>query len=151
GLYAPYWRPDARGLIAGLSGYATRADIARALLEATAFQTTDVLLAMQADSGIQLEALNVDGGMTVNELLMQFQANMVGVPVQLPSVAETTCLGAAYAAGLASGYWRNLEELKANHQIARTWQPNMEITQREYLYRHWKLAVEKSMGWQQEN
>lgn len=147
GLYAPYWRPDARGIIAGLTGYATRAHIARAVLEATAFQTLDVLKAMEADSGIKLDALNVDGGMTANGLLMQFQADMVQVPVQLPAVSETTCLGAAYAAGLASGYWQGLDDLKANHRISRRWQPQMNETQLQALYRKWQQAIEKSMNW----
>lgn len=147
GLYAPYWQADARGIIAGLTGYASKAHIARAVLEATAYQTLDVLDAMQADSGIQLDALNVDGGMTVNHLLMQFQADMVQVPVQRPKVNEATCLGAAYAAGLAAGYWKSLDELKANHQVNETWTPVMDNDLRTALYAKWKLAVTKSMGW----
>jgi glycerol kinase len=148
GLYAPYWRTDARGIIGGLTAYATRAHIARAVLEATAYQTLDVVNAMQADSGIALSALNVDGGMVVNNLLMQFQADMVQVPVQRPGVNETTCLGAAYAAGLAAGYWRNLDDLRANHEISQVWTPAMDLPSRNRLYDKWKLAVEKSMGWQ---
>ena len=147
GLYAPYWRSDARGIMAGLTRFATRAHIARAVLEATAYQTLDVLKAMEADSGIQLKALNVDGGMVVNNLLMQFQADMVQVLVQRPAVNETTALGAAYAAGLASGYWANIEELKQNHQISQTWQPQMATGKRDALYKNWKKAVEKSFGW----
>jgi glycerol kinase len=147
GLYAPHWNNTARGLIGGLTGYATKAHIARAVLEATAYQTLDVLKAMEADSGISLEVLNVDGGMTVNNLLMQFQADMVGVPVQVPGVNETTCLGAAYAAGLAAGYWNGIEDLKANHQINKSWRPNLPEGLRNSLYSKWQLAIEKSLGW----
>ncbi|WP_416439870.1 glycerol kinase GlpK [Phnomibacter sp. MR] len=147
GLYAPYWRADARGVITGLTGFATKAHIARAVLEATAYQTLDVLLAMQADSGITLDALNVDGGMTANNLLMQFQADMVHVPVQVPMVNETTCLGAAYAAGLASGYWKSVEDLKANHQINKRWQPAMDQDLRHHLHLRWQKAIGKSLDW----
>lgn len=147
GLYAPYWRADARGVITGLTGFATKAHIARAVLEATAYQTLDVLLAMQADSGITLDALNVDGGMTANNLLMQFQAEMVQVPVQVPIVNETTCLGAAYAAGLASGYWKSVEDLKANHQINKRWLPTMQQQQRQLLHQRWQKAIGKSLDW----
>lgn len=147
GLYAPYWRADARGVITGLTGFATKAHIARAVLEATAYQTLDVLLAMQADSGITLDALNVDGGMTANNLLMQFQADMVQVPVQVPMVNETTCLGAAYAAGLASGYWKSVEDLKANHQINKRWQPAMDQDLRHHLHLRWQKAIGKSLDW----
>ncbi|MEO7310851.1 MAG: glycerol kinase GlpK [Chitinophagaceae bacterium] len=147
GLYAPYWRSDARGILAGLTRFATKAHIARAVLEATAYQTLDVLQAMEADSGIRLQALNVDGGMVVNNLLMQFQADMVQVPVQRPAVNETTALGAAYAAGLASGYWRNLDELKQNHQISETWHPHMPIDQKNTLYKKWIKAIERSLNW----
>ena len=126
GLYAPYWRPDARGVVAGLTGYATKAHIARAALEATAWQTLDVLKAMEQDSGQPLEQLNVDGGMVVNNLLMQFQADVLQVPVQRPEVNETTALGAAYLAGLAVGYWKNTDELLANHAISQSWQPAMD-------------------------
>jgi glycerol kinase len=147
GLYAPYWRTDARGILAGLTGFAGKAHIARAVLEATAYQTLDVLEAMEADSGIHLKELNVDGGMVVNNLLMQFQADMVQVPVQRPLVNETTCLGAAYAAGWAAGYWTNLEDLKRNHQISQTWNPTMNINDKNALYKKWKTAVEKSMNW----
>lgn len=147
GLYAPYWRADARGVITGLTGFATKAHIARAVLEATAYQTLDVLLAMQADSGITLDALNVDGGMTANNLLMQFQADMVQVPVQVPMVNETTCLGAAYAAGLASGYWKSVDDLKANHQINKRWQPAMDQDLRHHLHLRWQKAIGKSLDW----
>lgn len=147
GLYTPHWRTDARGLIAGLTGYAGKAHIARAVLEATAYQTLDVLRAMEADSGIALKALNVDGGMVVNELLMQFQADMVQVPVQRPEVNETTALGAAYAAGLACGYWQGLPDLQANHRVSRVWQPAMPVQQRNHYYSRWQKAIERSMGW----
>jgi glycerol kinase len=147
GLYAPYWRTDARGVIVGLTGFAGKAHIARAVLEATAYQTADILKAMEADSGITLKALNVDGGMVVNNLLMQFQADMVQVPVQRPLVNETTCLGAAYAAGLAEGYWNGIDDLKRNHQVSETWTPSMPIAARDQLYSKWKKAVEKSFGW----
>jgi glycerol kinase len=147
GLYAPYWRTDARGLVAGLTRFANKGHLALAVLEATAYQTLDVLRAMEADSGIALSSLNVDGGMVVNNLLMQFQANMVQVPVQRPVVNETTALGAAYAAGLAAGYWNSLDDLRRNHQVGQTWQPDMALQQRDTLYAKWQKAVEKSMGW----
>jgi glycerol kinase len=147
GLFTPYWRSDARGVITGLTGFANKSHIARAVLEATAYQTLDVLNAMEADSGIALKALNVDGGMVNNQLLMQFQTDMVGVPVQRPKVNETTALGAAYAAGLASGYWKNLDELCKNHQISKIWEPKMEADVRDNFYAGWKKAVERSMGW----
>ena len=147
GLFTPYWRTDARGVITGLTGFAGNGHIARAVLEATAYQTLDVLKAMEADSGIQLKALNVDGGMVVNDLLMQFQADMVGVPVQRPEVNETTALGAAYAAGLATGFWNDFDDLRQNHRVSKIWYPNMDATQREHLYAQWKKAVERSFGW----
>jgi glycerol kinase len=147
GLFTPYWRTDARGIIAGLTGFANKGHIARAVLEATAYQTLDVLKAMEADSGISLTALNVDGGMVVNNLLMQFQADMVRVPVQRPKVNETTALGAAYAAGLATGYWKNLDDLRQNHRVSKVWTPAMETLQVEKYYKGWKKAVERSMGW----
>jgi glycerol kinase len=147
GLFTPYWRTDARGIIAGLTGFANRGHIARAVLEATAYQTLDVLKAMEADSGISLRALNVDGGMVVNNLLMQFQADMVQVPVQRPAVNETTALGAAYAAGLAIGYWNGLDDLRQNHQVSKVWEPSMDQSLTEKYYGGWKKAVERSMGW----
>lgn len=147
GLFTPYWRTDARGIIAGLTGYANRGHIARAVLEATAYQTLDVLNAMEADSGIALKALNVDGGMVLNNLLMQFQANMVQVPVQRPQVNETTALGAAYAAGLAIGYWNGLDDLRQNHMVSKVWEPNMAPSLADKYYAGWKKAVERSMGW----
>jgi glycerol kinase len=147
GLYAPYWKDDARGVIAGLTRYATRAHLARAALESTAYQVRDVVEAMQEDSGIWLATLKTDGGMVANELLMQFQADMLNVPVVRPKVAETTALGAAYAAGLAVGYWRNTEDLRANWGVDRTWTPGMEAARREHYYKSWKKAVTRSFGW----
>ncbi|MGH6609893.1 MAG: FGGY family carbohydrate kinase, partial [Burkholderiaceae bacterium] len=147
GLFAPYWRSDARGVIAGLTRYANRAHIARATLEATAYQTRDVLTAMEQDSGIKLSELRVDGGMVVNELLMQFQADILDTPVVRPKVTETTALGAAYAAGLATGYWKSTEDLKRNWGIARTWTPRMSKAQRGKLYESWQKAVTRSFGW----
>jgi glycerol kinase len=147
GLYAPYWKDSARGVIAGLTRYATRAHIARAALEATAYQTRDVVAAMEQDSGIKLSELRVDGGMVVNELLMQFQADMLDVPVVRPKVTETTALGAAYAAGLATGYWRNTDELKQNWGVAQRWTPAMKKEQRGRLYAAWKKAVTRSFDW----
>jgi glycerol kinase len=147
GLYAPYWKDNARGVIAGLTRYATRAHIARAALEATAYQTRDVLTAMEQDSGIKLSELRVDGGMVVNELLMQFQADILDVAVVRPKVTETTALGAAYAAGLATGYWRNTDELTKNWGIAKRWTPAMSKEQRGRLYAAWQKAVVRSFGW----
>jgi glycerol kinase len=147
GLYAPYWREDARGVIAGLTRYATRAHIARAALEATAYQTADVLTAMEQDAGLRLTALRVDGGMVANELLMQFQADILNVPVVRPQIAETTALGAAYAAGLATGVWQNLDELREQWREARRWTPQMSGATRDSLTRSWQKAVERSLGW----
>jgi glycerol kinase len=147
GLYAPYWKDNARGVIAGLTRYATRAHFARAALEATAYQVRDVVTAMQEDSGIRLEVLKTDGGMVGNELLMQFQADMLGARVIRPKVTETTALGAAYAAGLAVGYWRSTDELRANWQADRDWKPQMDMVQRERLYRSWQKAVRRSFDW----
>ncbi len=147
GLYAPYWRSDARGAILGLTRYATAGHIARAALEATAYQTREVLEAMEADSSVHLTSLKVDGGMVVNTLLMQFQADTLQVPVTRPVVSETTALGAAYAAGLAVGYWKDLEELKNNWKKQTTWHPVMEEKTVERLYKRWKKAVQKSMNW----
>jgi glycerol kinase len=147
GLYAPYWRDDARGVIAGLTRYANRGHIARAALESTAYQVRDVVEAMQADSGIALSSLKVDGGMVANALLMQFQADILDAPVTRPKVTETTALGAAYAAGLAVGFWRNADDLRANWAIDRTWTPAMTPERREHHYRCWKKAVARSFGW----
>jgi glycerol kinase len=147
GLFAPHWRSDARGVIAGLTRYCNKGHLARAALEATAYQTKEVLEAMKKDSGVELTALKVDGGMVYNELLMQFQADILGVPVVRPKVAETTSLGAAYAAGLAVGFWDNLDDLRQNWQVERTWLPQMESATRDRLYRDWLKAVERTLGW----
>jgi glycerol kinase len=147
GLFAPYWRPDARGVITGLTGYITKAHIARAVLEATAWQVREVVDAMTADSGVALTTLKADGGMTDNTLLMQIQSDVLDAPVVRPVVAETTCLGAAYAAGLAVGYWPDLATLRANWRAAATWTPNMPATTRDKAYRKWKKAVSRSMDW----
>ncbi|KAA9144206.1 glycerol kinase GlpK [Microbacterium lushaniae] len=147
GLFAPYWRPDARGAIVGMTRYVNKNHIARAALEATAFQTREVLDAVNADSGVQLEELKVDGGMTANDALMQFQADILGVSVIRPVVAETTALGAAYAAGLAVGFWDNLDDLRANWQEDKRWEPDMDPEERERQLRLWKKAVTKSMDW----
>lgn len=147
GLYAPYWRNDARGVIAGLTRYVNKGHIARAVLEASAYQTVDVVRAMEQDSGIELSSLRVDGGMVANELLMQFQADILNTQVVSPAIAETTALGAAYAAGLAVGYWKNTDELTANWAIAHTWNPDMEADTREKFYKGWQKAVTKSYGW----
>jgi len=147
GLFAPYWRSDARGAIVGMTRYVNNAHFARAALEATAFQTREVLDAMQIDSGVELTALKVDGGMVVNQLLMQFQADILDVPVVRPKVAETTALGAAYAAGLAIGFWENLDELRANWQIEKRWVPQIEAETRTALYQSWKKAVTRTFDW----
>lgn len=149
GLYAPYWQADARGVIVGLTRYVTKAHIARAALEATAFQTLEVLEAMEKDAGIKISSLRVDGGMVVNETLMQFQSDMVDVPVVCPAMIETTALGAAYAAGLAIGYWEDLDDLKQNWGISHTWKPNIETSKREKLYHYWKKAVTRSFEWEE--
>ncbi|HYU66069.1 MAG TPA: glycerol kinase GlpK [Jatrophihabitantaceae bacterium] len=147
GLFAPYWRPEARGALVGLTRYVNRGHIARAALEATAFQSREVLDAMNADSGVALSTLKVDGGMVGNELLMQFQADILGVPVVRPVVAETTALGAAYAAGLAVGFWQSTDEIRANWTADRSWQPSMPASRREELYAQWKKAVTKTFDW----
>ena len=147
GLFAPYWRSDARGVIAGLTRYVNKGHIARAVLEATAWQTREVLDAMNADSGVPLMALKVDGGMVFNDLLMQFQADVLGVPVIRPKVAETTALGAAYAAGLAVGFWEAVDDLRANWQKGREWQPRMDAGTRERDLRLWKKAVTRTFDW----
>jgi glycerol kinase len=146
GLFAPYWRSDARGVLVGMTHQTARPHIARAALEATAYQTRDVLEAMRHDSGVTLRSLKVDGGMVVNELLMQFQSDLLDLPVVRPKIIETTALGAAYAAGLAVGYWRDLDELRADWQEDRTWRPTMPATERERLYAGWKKAVERSFA-----
>jgi glycerol kinase len=147
GLFAPYWRNEARGVIAGLTRYVNKGHIARATLEATAWQTREVLDAMNADSGVALTALKVDGGMVYNELLMQFQSDVLGVPVIRPKVAETTALGAAYAAGLAVGFWDAVEDLRANWAKDKEWQPKMDAAERDKEYRFWKKAVTRTFDW----
>jgi len=147
GLFAPYWRSDARGAIVGLTRYVNKGHIARAVLEATAFQTREVLDAMEKDSGVKLTALKVDGGMVFNELLMQFQSDILNVPVVRPKVAETTALGAAYAAGLAVGFWKDFDELRANWGRDKEWSPKMGSTSRERLYLTWKKAVTRTFDW----
>ncbi len=147
GLYAPYWKASARGVITGLTGYANRSHLARAALEATAYQTRDVLAAMERDSGTALKELRVDGGMVANELLMQFQADILDVPVVRPRVTETTALGAAYAAGLAVEYWKGCEDLVRNWEVERRWEPAMDAGQRARLYRSWQKAVARSLDW----
>jgi glycerol kinase len=147
GLFAPYWRPDARGAIVGLTRYVTKAHLARAALESTAFQTREVLDAVNADTGIPLAELKVDGGMIENGLLMQFQADILGVPVVRPVVAETTALGAAYAAGLAVGFWKDTAELEKNWQEEKRWEPAIDDAEREALLKIWKKAVSKTLDW----
>jgi len=147
GLFAPHWRSDARGVIAGLTRYVTKGHLARAALEATAWQTREVLDAMHKDSGTELKSLQVDGGMVENQLLMQFQADVLGTRVVRPKVAETTALGAAYAAGLATGVWGSLEELAGNWQKSAEWEPTMEAEDREERYRMWKKAVDRTLDW----
>jgi len=147
GLFAPYWRPDARGALLGLTRYVTKNHIARAALEATAYQTREVMDAMNADAGVELAELRVDGGMVANELLMQFQADQLGVPVIRPRVIETTALGAAYAAGIAVGFWAGQQDVTANWAEGGRWMPQMAALERDQLYRNWKKAVTKTMGW----
>jgi glycerol kinase len=147
GLYAPYWKSDARGAIVGMTRYVNKGHIARAALEATAYQTREVLDAMEADSGVTLTSLKVDGGMVFNELLMQFQSDILDVPVVRPKVAETTALGAAYAAGLAVGFWKDYDELRANWGKDKEWHPAMNANQREGLYSGWKKAVTRTFDW----
>ncbi len=147
GLYAPYWKSDARGVIAGMTRFVNKGHIARAALEATAYQTREVLDAMETDSGVKLKALKVDGGMVFNELLMQFQSDILDVPVVRPKVAETTALGAAYAAGLAIGFWKDYDELRANWGRDKEWTPKMAANQREGLYSGWKKAVTRTFDW----
>ena len=147
GLYAPYWKSDARGAIVGLTRYVNKGHIARAALEATAYQTCEVLDAMESDSGVKLTALKVDGGMVFNDLLMQFQSDILNVPLVRPKVAETTALGAAYAAGLAVGFWKDFDELKANWGRDKEWHPTMDANMRKKLYSGWKKAVTRTFDW----
>jgi glycerol kinase len=147
GLFAPYWRSDARGAIVGMTRYIIKGHIARAVLEATAYQTCEVLDAMEKDSGVRLTAMKVDGGMVFNELLMQFQADILNVPVIRPKVAETTALGAAYAAGLAVGFWKDYDELRLNWGKDKEWKPSMPAEKRDTLYAGWKKAVTRTLDW----
>jgi glycerol kinase len=147
GLFAPYWRDDARGVVVGLTRYANRGHLARAALEATAFQTREVLDAMNADSGVELKSLKVDGGMVANDLLMQFQADVLGVPVVRPTVPETTALGAAYAAGYAVGFWKSKEEMRKNWKAEKTWIPDLGSRARTELFSEWKKAVTRTFDW----
>ena len=147
GLFAPYWRSDARGVLVGLTRYVNKGHIARAVLEATAYQTRDIVEAMNKDSGVELSMLKVDGGMVANELLMQFQSDILAVPVIRPEVSETTALGAAYAAGLAVGFWSDLEELRQNWAEDKTWHPAMSSNVREKYYLEWKKAVDRTFNW----
>jgi len=147
GLYAPYWKDTARGVIAGLTRYANKGHLARAALEATAFQTRDVVTAMEQDSGIQLNVLRVDGGMVENDLLMQFQADILDRPVVRPLAKEMTALGAAYAAGLAVGFFKSTDELRSHWSAGREWRPKMEAIRRESLYQSWEKAVTRSFDW----
>jgi len=147
GLFAPYWKSDARGVIVGMTRYVNKGHIARAALEATAYQTREVLEAMNKDSGVPLTALKVDGGMVFNDTLMQFQADILGVPVIRPKVTETTALGAAYAAGLAVGFWARVEDLRANWGVDKTWEPKMDSAKRASLYGGWLEAVKRTFDW----
>jgi len=147
GLYAPYWKENARGVIAGLTRYVNKGHLARAVLEATAFQTREVVEAMEKDSQIALTSLRVDGGMVVNELLMQFQADILNREVVRPVIQETTALGAAYAAGLAVKFFSGLDELRTNWAVDQTWAPHFEEAEREDLYKQWKKAVTRSFDW----
>src|SRR5215208_7916552 len=147
GLFAPYWKSNARGVVAGLTRYVNAGHIARATLEATAYQSREVVEAMDADSGVKLESLKVDGGMVANDLLMQFQADLLGVPVIRPQVAETTSLGAAYAAGLATGFWNEVEDLRENWVEDKRWEPTMASAQRDEYYKFWKKAVTRTFDW----
>jgi glycerol kinase len=147
GLYAPYWRSDARGVIVGLTRFASKGHLARAVLEATAYQTREVLEAMEKDSEIHLFSLRTDGGMVENDFLMQFQADLLNIPVLRPVIKETTALGAAYAAGLGVGYYSDLHDLRQNWAVDQTWEPHMEEAQRDNYYRQWKKAVIRSFDW----
>lgn len=147
GLFAPYWRSDARGVIAGLTRYVNKGHLARAVLEANAYQTLDIMEAMKKDSGVDLNSLKVDGGMVANELLMQFQADLLNVPVIRPAITETTSLGAAYAAGLAVGFWGSMDDLKQYWSVDKSWQPQMDEEMRRTGIRRWKKAVQRTLEW----
>jgi glycerol kinase len=150
GLYAPHWKEHARGVICGLTRFVTKAHIARAALEATAFQTREVLDAMAGDTGVAMTELRADGGMAANSTLMQFQSDILNVPVVCPAVTETTALGAAYAAGLAAGYWETTDAIVENWSAAKRWHPGMDRTASEALYRNWRKAVSRSLDWADE-
>ncbi len=147
GLFAPYWKSNARGVVAGLTRFVNAGHIARATLEATAYQSREVVEAMNSDSGVDLESLKVDGGMVANDLLMQFQADLLGVPVIRPKVPETTSLGAAYAAGLATGFWNEIEDLRENWVEDKRWEPTMDPAKRDEYYKYWKRAVTRTFDW----
>ena len=147
GLFAPYWRSDARGAIVGMSRFNTKSHLARATLESICYQSRDVGEAMEKDSGVHLEVLKVDGGVTANDLCMQIQADILGVPVSRPVVAETTALGAAYAAGLAVGFWQNTDEMRENWNESKRWEPNWSEEKRAEGYEGWKKAVERTLDW----
>jgi glycerol kinase len=149
GLFAPYWKPNARGLIIGLTRFSNKGHIARAALEAAGYQTLDVLDSMIQDSGVRLDNLKVDGGMVANDSLMQFQADLLNLPIIRPNITETTALGAAYIAGLSTGFWKNLEDIKNNWNEERRWIPRMSVTERDHLYANWKKAVTRSFDWDQ--
>ncbi len=153
GLFAPYWQSDARGVIAGLTQFSNKGHIARAVLEASAYQTMDIAQAILKDLGDELDikTLKVDGGMVTNNTLMQFQADLLNVAVTRPKVAETTALGAAYAAGLAVGFWPDTDALKENWHVHSTWEPCMEKAQRDTLYKGWKKAVDRTFGWKEQD
>jgi glycerol kinase len=147
GLFAPYWRPDARGVVCGLTGFVTKAHLARAALEATAWQVSDVMAAMIEEAGVVIEALNVDGGMTASELLLQLQSDFLDVPVVRPTVTETTVLGAAYAAGLATGVWSSFAELREHWKADRRFTPAMSEQDRSVAAAHWAKAVQRTLDW----
>jgi len=147
GLFAPYWRSDARGAIVGLTRFVNKGHLARAVLEANAFQTRDIVEAMNKDSGVDLTRLKVDGGMVGNNLLMQFQSDILDVPVIRPTITETTALGAAYAAGLAVGYWTSQDDLRQNWSVDQTWEPGMAAEERETAYKRWQKAVTRTFDW----
>jgi len=149
GLFAPHWNSSARGTIIGLTHFVNKSHIARSVLEAVAFQTRDVFEAMQKDSGLKIKRLKVDGGMTASKLLMQFQADILDISVIVPEMAETTALGAAYAAGLAVGFWKNTDELKQNWKMKKTWKSNMKEKRRNELYKNWQKAVKRSLDWEE--
>jgi glycerol kinase len=147
GLFAPYWKSNARGVFAGLTRYVNAGHVARATLEATAYQSREIVEAMATDSGVTLDSLKVDGGMVHNDLLMQFQADLLGVPVIRPEVAETTALGAAYAAGLATGFWKTQEDLRENWAEDKRWEPKMDAEKRDEYFKYWKKAVTRTFDW----